>query len=409
MYRIEVNQLGKKYKHYSSHWNRLVEWLTGKQRHEEKWVLKGLTFKIKPGESVGIIGHNGAGKSTLLKILTGTTHPSEGEFYVNGKIAALLELGLGFHPDFTGIQNVYMAAQLMGIKKEEVDSLLPEIEAFAEIGDYIHLPLRTYSSGMAVRLAFATATAVRPDILIVDEALSVGDAYFQHKCFNRIRKFREEGTTLLFVSHDPTAVKNLCDRAILLDRGYMIKDGYPEEVLDYYNAIIAKREADYAIKQSQTSSKRVVTRSGNGQVEITNVKMLKGDHEAYAVQVGEEVTLAIDLKFHHGVTNPTVGFLLKDRIGNDIFGTNTYHLGMETGTFSAGDTCTVSFHFPLNLGIGHYSISVAVHQGAVHVEKNYDWWDQACMIQVVPGNQPHFEGVSYLPVSSTVKCEWVKG
>ena len=201
---ITVSQLGKAYKHYPTRWSRLAEWLIpgSRPRHTMKWVLQDISFTVKAGEAVGIVGINGAGKSTLLKMITGTTQPTAGTVSVTGRVAAMLELGMGFHPDFTGRQNAIMAGQLLGYSVEEINRLMPEIEAFAEIGDYIDEPVRVYSSGMQMRLAFSVATAHRPDILIVDEALSVGDAYFQHKSFARIREYSKLGTTLLIVSHD---------------------------------------------------------------------------------------------------------------------------------------------------------------------------------------------------------------
>jgi len=201
---ISVNNVGKAYKQYPSKSSRLVEWIspTKKLRHKLKWILNDISFQVQPGEALGIIGINGAGKSTLLKLITGTAKPTTGEVHLEGRVAAMLELGMGFHPDFTGRQNAYMSGQLLGMSSQQITELMPEIEAFAEIGDYIDEPVRVYSSGMQVRLAFSIATAIRPDILIVDEALSVGDAYFQHKSFARIREFREKGTTLLLVSHD---------------------------------------------------------------------------------------------------------------------------------------------------------------------------------------------------------------
>src|SRR5579862_3817599 len=218
---IRVSQLGKAYKYYPTRWSRLAEWLVpfGPPRHELKWVLRDINFHVSPGESVGIIGINGAGKSTLLKLIAGTAIATKGSVAMTGRVAALLELGMGFHPDFTGRQNAFMAGQLLGLGTQELLALMPEIEAFAEIGDYVDQPVRVYSSGMQMRLAFSVATAKRPDILIVDEALSVGDAYFQHKSFDRIREFKQQGTTLLMVSHDKTAIQSICDRAILLDAG----------------------------------------------------------------------------------------------------------------------------------------------------------------------------------------------
>ncbi|MEK4849596.1 ABC transporter ATP-binding protein [Paenibacillus sp. FSL H7-0756] len=393
---ISVNNLSKTYKRYPSKWARVKEWVTGKNEHKPLEVLKNISFKVHQGESVGFIGHNGAGKSTLLKILTGTTYPSNGTVTVQGKIAALLELGVGFHPDFTGIQNIYMLGQIMGLNNAEIDNLLPDIIDFAEIGDYLNEPVRTYSSGMAVRLAFSTATAVRPDILIVDEALSVGDSYFQHKCFSRIRKFREEGTSLLFVSHDPSAVKNLCDRAILLDQGVAIKDGHPDEILDYYNAIIAKREAENEINQSIGHNKKLITRSGNKDISISAVKILLAEKQVSAVQVGDEITLRVEMICNKKVNKPTVGFIIRDRLGNDIFGTNTYYLNNESISCRENEKIIAEFHLDANLGPGTYNITVAVHDQSDHLTKNYDWYDHAATFQVISGKENYFNGVSYL-------------
>lgn len=395
---IAAENLGKKYKRYANRWHRLVEWLPGSPLiHHPQWVLRGISFTVERGGSVGIIGQNGAGKSTLLKILTGTTSLSEGSYSLKGRTASLLELGMGFHPDFTGRQNAFLTGQLMGLRNDEIERLMPEIEDFAEIGDYMDQPLRTYSSGMVVRLAFAAATAARPDILLVDEALSVGDAYFQHKCFARIRRYKEQGTTLLFVSHDPGAVKNLCERAILLDRGLMVKEGRSEEVLDYYNAVIARQEADYRVRQCQGAGSRVSTRSGNGAAVISSVQLMAGGTPVNALRVGEALEVAVEVEFAREVDNPTVGVLFKDRLGNDIFGTNTHHLGLFLGRFGPGDKTRVVFTLPVNLGVGHYSLTVAAHDGPVHLQGNYDWWDQAATLQVIPGREVPFTGVCHIP------------
>lgn len=380
MYIIEAENLTKTYKKYPNKWSRVLEWVTKKKNHKELPVLKNITFNVKKGESIGIIGHNGAGKSTLLKILTGTTQPTSGRVVSRGKVSALLELGIGFHPDFTGLQNIYMLGQIMGMNNKEIEAVIPNIIDFAEIGNYLDEPVRTYSSGMAVRLAFSTTTAVRPDILIVDEALSVGDTYFQHKCFDRIRKFREEGTSLLFVSHDPAAVKNLCDRAILLDQGCVIKDDHPDNVLDYYNAIIAKREAENEIQQSVSGSKLKV-RSGNKDVYINKVTIMSNGTDVQAVQVGEYITLRVNLACNKTVAKPTVGFIIRDRLGNDVFGTNTYHLGVILEQYNAGDVFNVDFNLKLNLGVGSYNITVAIHDSYEHIDKNYDWLDHAKTFQ----------------------------
>jgi len=234
MSHLKVCNVGKAYKRYPSKWARLEEWVTGRELHEKHWVLRDISFDIAPGEAVGIVGVNGAGKSTLLKIITGTTQPTTGTVEAGGRIAALLELGMGFHPEFTGRQNVYMGGQILGLSTELIGELMPEIEAFADIGDYIDQPLRTYSSGMQVRLAFALATAHSPDILIVDEALSVGDAAFQRKCFRRIEAFRQNGCTLLFVSHSIDTVLRLCSKAVFLMDGTIKAFGNAKLVCDSY-------------------------------------------------------------------------------------------------------------------------------------------------------------------------------
>lgn len=217
---LSVNNLGKAYRSYYSEWQRFARWFGIAIRpREEHWVLRHVSFDIRPGEAIGIMGQNGAGKSTLLKMIAGTLQPSEGSVHVNGRVAAILELGMGFNPELTGRQNVLHSAGLMGYSHAQILQVMSDIEAFAEIGEYFDQQVRTYSSGMQVRVAFAVATAFRPQILIVDEALSVGDSYFQHKSFDRIRQFQQQGTTLLLVSHDPTSILTLCDRTLLLENG----------------------------------------------------------------------------------------------------------------------------------------------------------------------------------------------
>lgn len=256
---ILVNNVGKAYKKYSSRFGRLIEWVSpfNTTKHSKIWVLKDISFKVNPGEAVGIIGINGAGKSTLLKLITGTIQPTIGSVSLTGRVAALLELGMGFHPDFTGRQNVYMSGQLLGLTTADIERLMPDIEDFAEIGEYIDQPVRVYSSGMQMRLAFSVATAVRPDILIVDEALSVGDAYFQHKSFDRIRKYRLEGTTLLLVSHDKAAIQSICDRAILLNAGKIEMEGQPEAIMDCYNALLAEKASVNTLRQEKSQDGKI--------------------------------------------------------------------------------------------------------------------------------------------------------
>jgi len=408
MRNIVVNNIGKKYKRYPNKWARLAEWLSGGQYsiHEIRWALREVSFEMEPGEAVGIIGENGAGKSTLLKMLTGTTQPSEGTMEIKGRVAGLLELGMGFHPDFTGRENAMMACQMGGMSSQEVQTLLPEIERFSELGDYMDQPLRVYSTGMQMRLAFSAATAVRPEILIVDEALSVGDAYFQHKCIKRIRSFKEQGTTLLFVSHDPGAVKSLCDRALLLDEGLLIRDGAPDAVLDYYNGMIAKKNKDEEIRQVETELGRTTTRSGSGKARILNVEMFDGcGKPARAFRVGDTAKIQCDIAFNTSVENPTTGILIRDRLGNDVFGTNTYHLKVEEHSYDAGESVTVVFTLPLNVGCGNYSLAAAVHSRDTHLEDNYDWWDQCLVFQVIPNDSFSFIGLAAIPIDVKMQKE----
>ena len=292
---ISVTNLGKAYKQYPTRWSRLAEWVTPghRPRHSLKWVLQDINFTVNPGEAVGIIGINGAGKSTLLKMITGTTQPTTGSVHITGRVAALLELGMGFHPDFTGRQNAFMAGQLLGYSVEEIARLMPEIEAFAEIGEYIDQPVRVYSSGMQMRLAFSVATAHRPDVLIVNEALSVGDAYFQHKSFDRIREFRKQGTTLLIVSHDKGAIQSICDRAILLNAGKLAMEGEPEAVMDYYNAMLADNQ-NQTVKQEVTVNGKTQTISGTGEVSLVDVALLDvAGQQIEMVAVGQPVSLRV--------------------------------------------------------------------------------------------------------------------
>jgi lipopolysaccharide transport system ATP-binding protein len=397
---VRVRNLGKKFKRYPIRWNRLLEWATANhvKLHEEHWALRGISFEVQQGESIGIIGQNGAGKSTLLKIITGTTQPTEGEFEVNGRVAAILELGMGFHPDFTGAENAVMGLQVLGLSPAEIQESLPRVIEFSELGDFIEQPLRTYSSGMHVRLAFSVASAVRPELLIVDEALSVGDAYFQHKSMKRIREFSEQGTTLLFVSHDPGAVKTLCDRAMLLEAGVKIKEGTPDAILDYYNALIAKREKDAEIWQIESDQGRLSTRSGDGRAEILSVEILDSDgNPTRAFRVGDTSTIRCRFQLKQELEKPTIGILIRDRLGNDIFGTNTFHLQEEAPKGKPGEILEARFEAELNLGYGNYSLSVAVHARQTHLEGNYDWWDQVLVFQVVPGSGREFVGSAALP------------
>jgi lipopolysaccharide transport system ATP-binding protein len=396
---IAVTNLGKAYRQYATRWSRLAEWVLpgAKPHHVLKWVLQDVSFTVQPGEAVGIIGINGAGKSTLLKMITGTTQPTTGSVHITGRVAALLELGMGFHPDFTGRQNAFMAGQLLGYSVEEIARLMPEIEAFAEIGDYIDQPVRVYSSGMQMRLAFSVATAHRPGVLIVDEALSVGDAYFQHKSFDRIREFRKRGTTLLIVSHDHMAIQSICDRAILLDRGHLAKQGTPEEVMDFYNALIAARE-NSTVSQKMAQDGRVQTTSGTGEASVVEIALFNERGDALEmVNVGEDVTLQIKMQANAPIPHLVLGYMIKDRLGQPIFGTNTHHTHQTLENLKPGDLITFRISFSMALGPGSYSIATALHSTDTHLENNYEWKDLALIFSVVNVDKESFIGTSWIP------------
>lgn len=370
------------------------------KRYGSFWAVRNVSLEVRRGESVGIIGLNGAGKSTLLQMISGAIPPTEGDIAVSGKVIPLLELGATFNDDFTGIENLYLSATTLGVAPSVVDQNRAEIEDFAEIGEFFTKPIRTYSSGMRVRLAFALLTQIKPDLLIIDEALSVGDAYFAHKCMRLLQRFRSEGRSLLFVSHDPGAVKTFCDRAILLDRGNIGREGRPSDVLDYYNAMIAVKEREHEIRVAEAADGVRRTRSGDQRAQLERFDLFDERGQSIrAVASGSKVVIACAVRFRAPVESPTVGFLVRDRLGNDVFGTNTFNLGFPTQTFQPDGVLEVEFETRLNLGAGNYSITLAVHAGSDHRQGNYDWWDNLIAFTVVHAWAFAFTGVAALPVS----------
>ncbi len=394
---LSVNNVGKAYRQYRTELQRVATWFGGKAAaREERWVLRNVSFNLEEGECLGIIGHNGAGKSTLLKLIAGTLRPSEGSIGTAGNVAAILELGMGFNPELTGRSNVVHASGLMGRSQQVIAGSLPEIEEFAEIGDFFDRPLRTYSSGMQARLAFAVATAVRPGLLIVDEALSVGDAYFQHKSFARIKSFREAGTSLLFVSHDRGAIQGVCDRAVLLDHGLLVKDGLPDEVCDYYNAIIAERE-NATVRQLPTSNGKIQTISGTGEASIAEIVLLDADDEVIEmVNVGQAVDMRITARIRDDVPVLVLGYMIKDRLGQVMYGTNTFHTEQQVTGLKAGDELVFHVRFPMNLGPGTYSVSTALVSSDTHFINNYEWRDLALVFTVANLDRTHFAGTAWI-------------
>lgn len=404
---LKVDNVGKAYRVWKSEWLRAANWfgMPVKPR-EENWVLRNVSFSIAPGEAVGVIGQNGAGKSTLLKLITGTAQPTEGRVTRTGRVAAILELGMGFNPDLTGRQNAFHSSGLMGYSQEQIEAAMPEIEAFAEVGDYFDQPVRTYSSGMQVRVAFAVATAFTPDLLIVDEALSVGDSYFQHKSFDRMRRFRDQGTSIMLVSHSLGDVKALCDRAILLDKGQVLKDGQPDEVIDYYNALIAKKENEtLSVEQRRQASGWVTTRSGTGQARVDSLRLLdaQSGQEVRLATVGQKLRLELEASISADLPNLVLGFMMRDKQGHVIWGSNTWHTRQVQQNVLSGERVVFHLDFTCTLGAGSYSVSPALVSTETHMVDNYEWVDNLLVFDVMNADQTTFIGSNWLDATFRVE------
>ena len=392
---IEVKSLYKTFKLYHSPAERLKEIILRKQYHRKFHALQGVSFEVNAGETLGIIGQNGAGKSTLLKVLTGILLPDSGTIRVDGKITGLLELGTGFNSEFTGLQNIYLNGTLLGMSKGEINQKLDGIIEFAEIGDFISEPLKTYSSGMAMRLAFSVAIHADPKAFVVDEALSVGDAYFQQKCMKKIKEFRGAGGSIVFVSHDMNAVKVLCDKALLLDYGLAVEMGEPDTVVNAYNFLLAKKSAQE--ETCQWKPPGIGQPYGNSKIEISRVEMMnQRGVESEVFASGERCTIAIHLKAHEGVGDVTIGILIRDRFGQDIFGTNTHHLRMPI-LLSKGQECRVNYVIDeLNIGHGKYTLTAAAHKEDTHLHDCYQWIDAVKSFEVAGSKDFQFVGLSRL-------------
>ncbi len=410
---VSVESVSKQYRIYERPADRLKETLTrGRWKaHREFWALKDISFQVEAGTTTGIVGPNGSGKSTLLQIITGTLEPTHGSVSIEGRVAALLELGAGFNPEFTGIENIFMNASLMGFSGAETENLLPEIASFAEIGDFIYQPLKTYSSGMYVRLAFAAAIAVAPQILIIDEALAVGDAVFQHRCMRRIKEMQENGTTILFVSHDPASVRALCNRAILLNHGEKIAEGTPPDVLNRYQKIIMARQQAYeasakpAEAMGNEFAERKVTplsyvyRHGDRSAEVLQVELLDGAlHPTELVETGEPLIVRIVYAAHADLDDVVCGFLIRNRHGIHVYGTNTEIQEVPFERVKRGELTEVTFEFNCWLAPEMFSLCVAVHSGA---GVSFDWLDGCLFFRVM--SVMKMEGVVNLNATASTK------
>lgn len=397
---LKVVNAGKAYRKWRSEWLRAASWFgLPVKPTEEHWVLRNVSLSIAPGEAVGVIGQNGAGKSTLLKLITGTAQPTEGYVSRVGRVAAILELGMGFNTDLTGRQNAFHSAGLMGYSQAEIESVMADIEAFAEVGEYFDQPLRTYSSGMQVRVSFAVATAFTPDLLIVDEALSVGDSYFQHKSFDRMRQFRAQGTSIMLVSHSLSDVKTLCDRVILLDKGHVLKDGPPDEVTDYYNALIARKENEkLSVEQRRNKAGWLMTRSGNGMARVASLTLVDADsgNEVAIASVGQNLKLVLEAEVNEDIPRLVLGFMLRDKQGHVVWGSNTWHVKQVQEDLKAGDKITYFVEFTCTLGPGSYAVSPALVSSDTHLEENFEWVDNLLVFDVINAGVPVFIGTNWL-------------
>lgn len=363
---IQVKHLNKMYKLYNKPSDRLKEALGFHVPVREHYALRNVSFNVKRGETVGIIGTNGSGKSTILKIITGVLNPTGGEVVVDGRISALLELGAGFNMEYTGIENVYLNGTMMGFSKEEIDARLQDILDFADIGDFVHQPVKAYSSGMFVRLAFAVAINIDPEILIVDEALSVGDVFFQAKCYRKFEEFKKMGRTILFVSHDLSSISRYCDRVVLLNKGVKLEEGSPKQMVDMYKQLLVgqdpvKKEEKETARETWNEKFQVnpnMLEYGSKLAEITDFAVIdeKGRY-TNTIEKGSSFRIKMRVLFHEAIQEPIMAYTFKDIKGTEITGTNTMFEKMHVEHSGEGDVCTVTFTQDMFLQGGEYLLS----------------------------------------------------
>lgn len=412
---ISFQGVSKSYPIYASPRDRLKELLTFNRRrcHEDFWALRDITFEVERGETFCIVGENGSGKSTLLQIVAGILAPTSGRVDVRGRVSALLELGSGFNPEFTGRDNVYLNAAILGFSTPEIDRIFPRIEAFAEIGSFIDQPVKTYSSGMLVRLAFAVAIHMEPEILIVDEALAVGDIYFRQRCMRKVHELRSRGITILFVSHAVGDVKALGDRTMWLDGGRIRAIGDTDHVVSQYLAAMVEKDTAYLrLRQQETPAREetvtapeVVTeipnidhRYGDGRAEILGIAVLDPyGRKLGLLQPGEPIVVRISVKAHDHLAQPNVGFMFRNHLGMDFSGTNTTREGFVLPPMIPGDVYTVDFHLQLPvLYPASFSFSPAIADGDLVNYRMCDWIDNAVTLQMGHADGPVY-GYMHLP------------
>lgn len=414
---ISIKNVSKSFKRYAHPVDRLKELLLpGRSNAEEFWALQDINFEVAKGETLGIIGQNGSGKSTILQIIAGTLKPTTGEILVKGRVSALLELGSGFNPEFTGRQNVFFNGRILGLAQEEIEAKFDEIASFADIGDFIDQPVKTYSSGMFVRLAFAVAVNVNPEVLIVDEALAVGDVVFQHRCMRRMRELMDSGITTLFVSHDPSAIRTLCSTAVLLHKGQQVNLGRPEHLLNQYLKMMTDLELELESRLPEipptVSNPEFATtedfsrvRRGSQTMQITHVSLLdelgESSERLPTVTFGELATIRVELQARTDIPELIVGFFICDKNGVEILGTNTQEEGLTVSSLSAGQQVTIEFRLNIPLRPGSYSLTVACAESSLGITA--DWIENVFVFQVLPsptGKRIH--SLVYQPVETQI-------
>ncbi len=433
-YAIRVRDLGKSYQIYERPPDRLKQfvWRGRRRFYREFWALRDVTFDVPLGSVVGIVGRNGSGKSTLLQLVCGTLTPTTGTVERHGRVAALLELGSGFNPEFTGRENIFLYGAVLGLSEEEIRERLERITEFAEIGDFLDMPVKTYSSGMHVRLAFSVAINVDPDVLVIDEALAVGDARFQQRCLSKLRELQHRGVSMLFVSHDAEAVKRLCDHALVLQDGMVINRGDPPAMSNWYLALTT---VDYDLDrlrrmQESAATRDVATaemkadaeaatppiaraadpgaqrasfsefkyfRHGDGSCRITDAYLTDASgRRVEVVTLGEKVTTVVEVEFVSDQSRHLVGVVIRDRLGTMVIGINTWQERIELPEVQRGDRFRYRFTFPIDLRPGYYSVSpsVAYHQD---IQQWMDWIENAFIFRVVDDDRRRTVFGIYLP------------
>jgi lipopolysaccharide transport system ATP-binding protein len=374
---VSVQHVSKVYSLYERPADRLVALLPliGEERGREFWALRDVNLRVEPGEVFALVGPNGSGKSTLLQIVAGIMQPTRGRVITSGRIAALLELGAGFNPEFTGRENVYLNGEIMGLSRAEVETAFPKIEEFAGIGAFIDRPVKEYSSGMYVRLAFSTAIHVEPEVLIVDEALAVGDAIFANRCVRKLEELKERKVTILFVSHDLGIVKRLADRAALMMHGEVAAVGKPSDIVNRYVGLV------HELQLRDTPAEGGSYRHGDGTSRIESIVILNGrGEEATSLLSGERATIRVRAVFAKDCEAPMVGMLIRNRLGVDVYGTNTKVEKVELGAYAAGDVLEIQFALDCLLSRAEYTLTVATQ----HADgASQDWIDDALSFAVI--------------------------